>query len=154
MAWRLRDGTLRPRDIDDIDVEGKPAYIFLGRHDPEKTPPPDQWLTKTGNVQGKYKEYADLELAEYCPECNKLYMKERVESPAIVALKDEGDHCSLPLPLLSLRGLRCLLRPQAQRVQQALLIWHRWQIHGYRCHSLQHPECLARKGAKDSGLQR
>lgn len=30
------DGTLRPRDIDDIDVEGKPAYIFLGRHDPER----------------------------------------------------------------------------------------------------------------------
>jgi superfamily II DNA or RNA helicase/very-short-patch-repair endonuclease len=73
------DGTLRPRDIDDIDVEGKPAYIFLGRHDPEKTPAPDQWLTKTGKVQGKYQEYADLEQADYCPECNKIYMSGRTE---------------------------------------------------------------------------
>lgn len=69
----IADETLRPRDIDDIDVEGEPAYIFLGQHDPEKTPPPDQWLTKTGNLQAKYKEYGDLERAEYCPECNKLY---------------------------------------------------------------------------------
>jgi len=73
------DGTLRPRDIDDLDVEGKPAYIFLGQHDPEKTPPPDEWLTKTGKVQGKYVEYADLVRADYCPECNKLYMSGRAE---------------------------------------------------------------------------
>jgi len=67
------DGTLNPRDIDDIDIEGESAYIFLGQHDPEKTPPPDQWLTKTGNIQTKYREYVDLKKAEYCPECNKLY---------------------------------------------------------------------------------
>jgi ATP-dependent helicase YprA (DUF1998 family) len=73
------DGTLKPRDIDDIDVEGESAYIFLGLHDPEKTPPPDQWLTRTGNIQAKYKEYADLEKAEYCPECNKLYRSGGVE---------------------------------------------------------------------------
>lgn len=69
----MPDGILRPRDIDDVDVEGEPAYVFLGQYDPEKTPPPDQWLTKTGKVQVKYQEYADLERAEYCPECNKLY---------------------------------------------------------------------------------
>ena len=69
----MSDGILRPRDIDDVDVEGDPAYIFLGKHDPEKTPPPDQWLTKTGKIQEKYREYADMERAEYCPECNKLY---------------------------------------------------------------------------------
>jgi hypothetical protein len=69
----ISDGTLRSRDIDDINVEGEPAYIFLGQHDPEKTPPPDQWLTNSGKVLGKYKKYAEPEKAEYCPECNKLY---------------------------------------------------------------------------------
>jgi len=73
------DGTLKPRDIDDIDVEGRAAYIFLGQHDPEKTPPPDQWMTKAGKVQGKYQEYADLERADYCPECNKLYLSGKTE---------------------------------------------------------------------------
>jgi hypothetical protein len=68
------DGTLRPRDIDDIDVEGDAAYIFLGKHDPDKTPPPDQWLTnKTAKIQEKYQEYADPKRADYCSECNKLY---------------------------------------------------------------------------------
>ena len=71
----MPDGTLRPRDIDDIDVEGEPAYIFLGQHDPEKTPPPDGWLTRTGNIQAKYKEYVEPRIAIYCPECNKIYLR-------------------------------------------------------------------------------
>jgi len=75
----MPDGTLRPRDIDDIEVEGEPAYIFLGLHDSEKTPPPDIWLTKTGNLQDKYKKYAEPRVATYCPECNKIYLNGGVE---------------------------------------------------------------------------
>ncbi|OPY50649.1 MAG: ski2-like helicase [Methanosaeta sp. PtaU1.Bin060] len=75
----MPDGTLRPRDIDDIEVEGEPAYIFLGLHDSEKTPPPDIWLTKTGNLHDKYKKYAEPRVATYCPECNKIYLNGGVE---------------------------------------------------------------------------
>lgn len=107
------DGTLRPRDIDDIDVEGKSAYIFLGRHDPEKTPPPDQWLTKTGKVQGKYQEYADLERADYCPECNKIYMSGRTE-PCLCPSKMKVTVVPYPFFFCPFWRMRCVLRPQAQ----------------------------------------
>ncbi len=66
---------LKPRDMDDLDVEGEPAYILLGRYDQEITPPPDQWLNSGGSVRKEYREYVDLEKAEYCPDCNKLYKK-------------------------------------------------------------------------------
>ncbi len=95
----LPDGTLRPRDID--DNKGKPAYIFLGQHDSEKTPPPDQWLTKTGNVQGKYKKYADLESAEYCPGVQQA-LSCRWSGALPLPFKDEGYSCPLPLPFLSI----------------------------------------------------
>lgn len=69
----MDDGTLRPRDIDDLDVDGTPAYIFLGRHDPDKTPLPDHWLENRNKVRKDYRPHADLPQVEYCPECNRIY---------------------------------------------------------------------------------
>jgi len=69
----MSDGTLRPRDIDDLDVEGTPAYIFLGRHDPEKTPVPDHWIENNDKVRKDYRSHAELPQVEYCPECNRIY---------------------------------------------------------------------------------
>ncbi len=59
--------------MDDLDIEGEPAYIFLGRYDREATPPPDQWLIEKGTVTKAHKEQIELEKAEYCPDCNRLY---------------------------------------------------------------------------------
>ncbi|HII07724.1 MAG TPA: DEAD/DEAH box helicase, partial [Methanotrichaceae archaeon] len=67
------DGTLRPRDVDDLDVEGEPAYIVVGKYDPEVTPPPDQWQTPTGAIRKDRREFVELEVAEYCPDCKKIY---------------------------------------------------------------------------------
>ncbi|MBK7386943.1 MAG: DEAD/DEAH box helicase [Methanothrix sp.] len=73
------EGSLKPRDMDDLDIEGDPAYILLGRYNREITPPPDQWLNPGGTPRKEYREYVDLDEAEYCPDCNRLYRKKDVE---------------------------------------------------------------------------
>ncbi|MHC1588807.1 MAG: DEAD/DEAH box helicase, partial [Methermicoccaceae archaeon] len=72
----MPDGTLKPREMDETEVEGDAAYIFVGRYDPEQTPLPEPWLTDNGKVKSTYREYAELQEVEYCPECNKVYKKD------------------------------------------------------------------------------
>jgi ATP-dependent helicase YprA (DUF1998 family) len=67
------EGGLKPRDMDDLEVEGDPAYILLGGYDQEITPPPDLWRTPSGTLRKEYREHGELEEAEYCPDCNRLY---------------------------------------------------------------------------------
>ncbi|WP_316967278.1 DEAD/DEAH box helicase [Candidatus Methanocrinis natronophilus] len=70
---------LKPRDMDDLEVEGDPAYILLGRYDREITPWPDPWLNPSGTPRKEYKEFVDLKEAEYCPDCNRLYREGGLE---------------------------------------------------------------------------
>lgn|GEM_PF-1665182 len=77
------DGTLRPRDMDDLDVEGEPAYIFVGKYDPEATPPPDQWQTPTGAIRKERREFVELEEAEYCPTPSSSAPQTAAESSTI-----------------------------------------------------------------------
>jgi ATP-dependent helicase YprA (DUF1998 family) len=71
----LGDGGLRPREIDTRDVEGKAAYIYVGPYDPQAATDmaPDYWKTNAGKLQKQYKDFVELESAEYCPDCNQLY---------------------------------------------------------------------------------
>lgn len=65
------DGSLMPHEIESTDYTGKAAYIYPAVIDFEKTPLPDNWLTKTGNVQKKYRENVPV-VTDYCPVCNQI----------------------------------------------------------------------------------
>ena len=65
------DGTLVPRELDDDEGAGEPAYLYPGHHDFDAVPLPDTWLTKAGNVKSKYRS-ANPQNTIYCPECNQV----------------------------------------------------------------------------------
>ena len=68
------DHELSPRDLDSLDVDGEPMYLYPAKHDTEDVPLPDNWLTPKGSVRGGQHGYQDAvpDNRKYCPACNKL----------------------------------------------------------------------------------
>ncbi|MCS3830719.1 superfamily II DNA or RNA helicase/ribosomal protein S27AE/uncharacterized protein (DUF983 family) [Salinibacter ruber] len=67
----LEDGTVQPRDLGSDEGEGEPVYLYPGHHDFDSVPIPENWLTKTGSVKGKYKDAVPQDTT-YCPRCNQV----------------------------------------------------------------------------------
>jgi len=65
------DGSLIPRDLNAVDYEGRPAYLYPAPHDSQAVPYPDNWQTDAGNIKSRYAE-AVPQAATYCPACNRL----------------------------------------------------------------------------------
>ena len=65
---------LFPRDLDNLDVDGEPMYLFPAKHDTDEVPLPENWLTPKGSVRGGKNGYQNVvpENRTYCPACNKL----------------------------------------------------------------------------------
>lgn len=65
------DHTLIARDLDTMDGEGTPAYLYPDKYEKEEVPLPESWLTKKGKTK---KDYQDSEPRNhrYCPSCNLL----------------------------------------------------------------------------------
>ena len=53
-----------PQDMNSSseEAEGETGYLMVGHWNSEDVPPPDRWLTKTGNVQAKYKDYFPMQM--------------------------------------------------------------------------------------------
>jgi len=68
-----QDGKLTPRDFDsfDDDAIGTKAYLMLNHWDDDQNPLPENWLTGTGNIKGKYKKNVPL-LQKFNTESNNL----------------------------------------------------------------------------------
>lgn len=65
------DGSLLPHELDSVDYEGTPAYIYPGPLDPAVVPLPERWLTPTGKIRRNYRNNVPVEKT-YCPTCNRL----------------------------------------------------------------------------------
>lgn len=65
------DGTLQPYELDAVDYDGTPFYIYSGALDQINGLVPDNWLTPAGNVRQAYRDNVPLEQT-YCPVCNRL----------------------------------------------------------------------------------
>ena len=87
-------GELTPREMNALEFEGQPAYIYPTSHDPDQVPYPDNWLTPKGAIRGGKSGFQDVvpENATYCPECNRL--------DPICDHEGKLEVCVVPVPLL------------------------------------------------------
>ncbi len=65
------NSTLQPYELDSVDYEGIPMYLFPGGWDQIAIPLPDNWLTKAGNIRQTYQDNVPVEVS-YCPICNQV----------------------------------------------------------------------------------
>lgn len=65
------DGRLEPREINAVDYQGQPAYVYPAAHDPATAPLPEDWLTAAGNVRSRFAAAVPRNRT-YCPACNRL----------------------------------------------------------------------------------
>ena len=89
------DKTLLARDLDVLEGEGEPAYLYPAKYDKETAPLPERWLTPRGNIKRDYKDVAPRDHA-YCPTCTKL--------DSDCGHRDPMQVCIVPVPLLLCPG--------------------------------------------------
>ncbi len=68
---RQADGSLLSHELDSVDYEGTPIYIYPGSMTEVDISLPNNWLTPTGNVRQAYRTNVPIEQS-YCPTCNRL----------------------------------------------------------------------------------
>lgn len=68
---RQDDGSLQPYELDAVDYQGRPMYLYPGPLAELEFSIPDNWLTSAGNVRRAYQDSVPHE-ASYCPACNRL----------------------------------------------------------------------------------
>ncbi len=68
---RQADGSLLSHELDSVDYEGTPIYIYPGSMAEIDISLPNNWLTPAGNVRKGYQGNVPVEQS-YCPTCNRL----------------------------------------------------------------------------------
>jgi len=95
------DGAVFPRELEALEIEGMPVYLYPLVYDEAENPLPDHWMTPKGNLKKNYQQ-AFPENCTYCPLCNRLFHP---------AFKTGGQECGhqerLPVAMVPAPFLFC-----------------------------------------------